>query len=106
MSGRWRVGRRGSEWRGRPWLVLRGGEWEAAQWDGPVLTLEARQVARRVPTSSRPRPIRPPSSGVRAADQGRLVGEALLDQRLVGDREHVAGRGAVARAHLAVAAPR
>jgi len=84
MSGRWRVGRRGSEWRGRPWLVLRGGEWEAAQWNGPVLTLEARQVARLGPDLLAAETDPPSLVGrLRAADQGRLVGEALLDQRLV-----------------------
>ena len=40
MNGRWRVRRRGDPaWRGSPWLVLRGAEWEATQWNGPVLGL-------------------------------------------------------------------
>jgi len=84
MNGRWRVGRRGGECRGRPWLVLRGGEWEAAQWNGPVLTLEARAVARLGPdllaAETDPHSL---VGRLRAADRDRLVGEALLDQRLV-----------------------
>jgi endonuclease-8 len=41
MSGRWRVQPVGSARAGRPWLVLRAGGWEATQWNGPVLSLEA-----------------------------------------------------------------
>src|SRR6185295_2310602 len=37
MSGRWRVDPRDRVLRGRPWLVLRGTAWQAAQWNGPVL---------------------------------------------------------------------
>src|SRR5579871_4453486 len=36
MNGRWRVERRGTARRGMPWLVLRGDELEAVQWNGPV----------------------------------------------------------------------
>src|SRR5579859_6130859 len=39
MNGRWRVEPRGAERRGTPWLVLRGDEYEAVQWNGPVLDL-------------------------------------------------------------------
>jgi endonuclease-8 len=39
MKGRWRVQRRGTAMRGSPWLVLRGRELEAVQWNGPVLEL-------------------------------------------------------------------
>jgi endonuclease-8 len=39
MKGRWRVQPRGTELRGSPWLVLRGRELEAVQWNGPVLEL-------------------------------------------------------------------
>ena len=42
MNGRWRVRRRtDAAWRGSPWLVLRSREWEATQWNGPVLALGA-----------------------------------------------------------------
>src|SRR3954453_21971082 len=46
MNGRWRVGPAGSVRHGRPWLVLRAGELEATQWNGPVLTLDAAPALR------------------------------------------------------------
>ena len=39
MNGRWRVRRRGEPVRGTPWLVLRTADYEALQWNGPILTL-------------------------------------------------------------------
>ena len=39
MTGRWRVEPRGAKRTGRPWLVLRGAEYEAVLWNGPVLEL-------------------------------------------------------------------
>jgi endonuclease VIII len=84
MTGRWRVARRGAELRGRPWLVLRGGEWEATQWNGPVLTLEKRQVAPLGPdVLADETEVADVVARLRRGDQGRLVGEALLDQRVV-----------------------
>jgi endonuclease VIII len=84
MSGRWRVGPRGTEWVGRPWLVLRGGHWEAAQWNGPVLTLEARTVRRLGPDLlAADTDLTALVASVQRADPARLLGEALLDQRLV-----------------------
>jgi endonuclease-8 len=84
MNGRWRLERRGVERRGRPWLVLRGREWEASQWNGPVLTLEARPVRRLGPDllaeETDPAAV---VARLRLADPSLLVGEALLDQRLV-----------------------
>jgi endonuclease VIII len=84
MNGRWRVRRIDSEpaWRGSPWLVLRGREWEATQWNGPVLAL------------GMPRGLGPdllaadtdPAALVgrlRGIDQAQLVGEALVDQRVI-----------------------
>ena len=83
MNGRWRVGRRGTT-RGRPWLVLRGREWEATQWNGPVLTLEKRSVARLGPDLlADDTDVSAVVSRFRRGGQTRLVGEALLDQRLV-----------------------
>jgi endonuclease VIII len=41
MKGRWRVQLRGTAMRGKPWLVLRGRELEAVQWNGPVLELRS-----------------------------------------------------------------
>ena len=85
MNGRWRVvaaRRRG--WRGSPWLVLRGREWEATQWNGPVLRLGGDRCARSGPTCSRT--ATDPAALVarlRRVDQSRLVGDALVDQRIV-----------------------
>jgi endonuclease VIII len=84
MSGRWRVARRGGELRGKPWLVLRSREWEATQWNGPVLTLEQRPVARLGPDLlADGTDISAVVGRLRRADQSLLVGDALLDQRLV-----------------------
>ncbi len=42
MKGRWHVRRAEEKLIGRPWLVLRGDEWKAVQWNGPVLELGSR----------------------------------------------------------------
>jgi endonuclease VIII len=47
MKGRWRVQPRGTLMRGKPWLILRGRELEAVQWNGPVLELCA-DIGRRL----------------------------------------------------------
>src|SRR6188474_1764592 len=39
MHGRWRVEPAGRPILGKPWLVLRGAEWQAVQRRGPVLEL-------------------------------------------------------------------
>jgi endonuclease-8 len=87
MNGRWRVQAAGTEPFGTPWLVLRGRERQAVLWNGPVLEL----TRGRSPTVARLGPdvmAEPPDldgmlARLRAADPGREVGEALLDQRLV-----------------------
>ena len=85
MSGRWRVRRLDDPaWRGSPWLVLRACEWEATQWNGPVLAFGRGAVTGLGPdlladeTTSAEIVRR-----LRLADQVRLVGEALVDQRVV-----------------------
>jgi endonuclease-8 len=84
MNGRWRIDRRGRERRGLPWLVLRGREWEATQWNGPVLTLEKRAVGRLGPDLlAEDTQVAAVVARLRRADQSLLVGEALVDQRLV-----------------------
>jgi endonuclease-8 len=84
MRGRWRVARRGVAWHGRPWLVLRGTEWEATQWNGPVLALEARALTRLGPDLlADGTEIEEVVERFRRADATRVVGEALVDQRLV-----------------------
>jgi endonuclease VIII len=84
MSGRWTLVQRGSERHGRPWLVLRGAEREAVLWNGPVLELHARSLARLGPDILAPEPeLERMVANFRRVDGGREVGDALLDQRLV-----------------------
>jgi endonuclease-8 len=84
MNGRWRLEPRGAVRRGLPWLVLRGGGWEATQWNGPVLTLEQRPVRRLGPDLlSKDTDIAEVVRRLSRAAPTLLVGEALVDQRLV-----------------------
>ena len=84
MSGRWRVGPRTDAVRGRPWLVLRGGGWEATQWNGPVLSLERRSLRRLGPDLlADETDVALVVSRLRGEPRSRLVGEALVDQRVV-----------------------
>src|SRR5262245_45803648 len=84
MSGRWRIEPRGARRAGRPWLVLRGREWEAAQWNGPVLALGAGPVESLGPdvlgddvdTGTL-------VTAMRNTDPRRSLADALLDQRVV-----------------------
>jgi endonuclease-8 len=84
MRGRWRVQPVGSRVVGTPWLILRGGDFEAVLWNGPVLELGRRAVARLGPDIM----LDPPDldgmvKRLRGTDQRREIGDALLDQRLV-----------------------
>ena len=85
MNGRWRVRRHTDPgWRGSPWLVLRGREWEATQWNGPVLALGDDAARGLGPDLLAPETM--PAelvSRLRRIDQSRLVGDALVDQRIV-----------------------
>ena len=84
MNGRWRVVPRTDAVRGRPWLVLRGGRWTATQWNGPVLTLERRPLRRLGPDLlADDTDVVEVVSRMRREDPARLVGEALVDQRVV-----------------------
>jgi len=85
MNGRWRVERRrDGDLRGRPWLVLRTPEWEATQWNGPVLTVADARVRRLGPDLlAHETSIEGVVARVRAADPARLVGDVLVDQRVV-----------------------
>ncbi len=86
MNGRWRVAHRepATRPRGLPWLALRGSVWEATQWNGPILSLDRRHLSRLGPDLLAPETeIDELVSRVRAGDRGRLVGEALVDQRVV-----------------------
>jgi len=83
MTGRWRVEPRGGTRTGLPWLVLRGEEVEGVLWNGPVLTLESRNV-RRLGQDVLADEFDLDAAVARlrgAAD--RLLGEALQDQRLL-----------------------
>jgi endonuclease-8 len=84
MSGRWTIGPADLARRGSPWLVLRAGAIEAAQWNGPILTLETRAVRRLGPdlladTTDPTELVR----GLRRGAPDRHLGEVLQDQRLV-----------------------
>lgn len=84
MSGRWTVRDAGTVIRGRPWLVLRGSGREAVLWGGPVLELNKRAVRRLGPDIlGRPPDLDRMVANLRRVDQGRELGDALLDQRLV-----------------------
>jgi endonuclease-8 len=84
MTGRWRVVPAGAPLHGRPWLVLRATELEARLWNGSLLRLATGSDLRLGPDllaeSTEPAAV---AARVRAADPARLLGDALLDQRLV-----------------------
>lgn len=83
MTGRWRIEPRGKQRRGLPWLVLRGEELEGVLWNGPVLTLEARNV-RRLGQDVLADDFDLEAAVRRLRSAGnRWLGEALQDQRLV-----------------------
>jgi len=84
MTGRWSVRPRGEARVGRPWLVLRGTTAEGVLWNGPVLELHARAIARLGPDIlERPPRIDAMLTRVRRAHQTRTFGETLLDQTVV-----------------------
>jgi len=84
MSGRWRVQRRGGKVVGRPWLLLRGAQWEAIQWNGPVLGVDT-GIRRRVGPDVLDvrREAGDLVHALRGAGSERLLGDALLDQRVI-----------------------
>ena len=85
MRGRWRVGPAGERVAGTPWLVLRGRELQAVQWNGPALGLRGGRPALGLgpDVMDEPPPLDAMVAHLRAAGQSREIGEALLDQRLV-----------------------
>jgi endonuclease-8 len=84
MTGRWSLVPRGASRRGQPWLILRGSRYEAVQWNGPVLELHTRSIGRLGPDIlERPPRVDEMLARLRRGDQGRALGDALLDQRLV-----------------------
>ncbi|MGI8622955.1 MAG: Fpg/Nei family DNA glycosylase [Solirubrobacteraceae bacterium] len=103
MTGSWQVHPLGARWRRHPrraWLVLRHGDREVVQFDGPVLELMTdgrtrldQRIAGLGPDVVGPQPF--DEAGylrrLREDDPARPIGDALLDQRVV------AGMGAVWR---------
>jgi endonuclease VIII len=84
MSGRWSVRPRGEPRTGTPWLVLRGASAEGVLWNGPVLELHTRALARLGPDILASRPdLESMLARLRATDGDRRLGEALQDQTLV-----------------------
>ena len=83
MTGRWRLEPRGKPRAGLPWLVLRGETQEGVLWNGPVLTLETRNL-RRLGQDVLSEDFDLDAAVARLARAGdRYLGEALQDQRLV-----------------------
>jgi endonuclease-8 len=83
MTGRWRVEPRGTARTGLPWLVLRGEELEGVLWNGPVLTLESRNL-RRLGQDVLAAEFDVDAAVARLRRAGdNWLGEALQDQRLL-----------------------
>jgi endonuclease VIII len=94
MTGAWGVSRRGQRWKRaarRAWLVLRRGEWEVVEFDGPVLELMRESRTR---FDRRLAALGPDILGesfdlerflrrLRTGDPARAIGDALLDQQTV-----------------------
>src|SRR5436305_15205591 len=94
MRGAWGVYGHGERWRRAPsraWLVIRTGDHEVVQFDGPVLEL---MTDGRTRFDQRLAQLGPDLLAddfdtqafirrLRAGDQGRQLGDALRDQRLV-----------------------
>ncbi len=85
MNGRWRVRARDDRpWRGSPWLVLSTPRVEATQWNGPVLRLDDGRTARLGPDLlADATQVAEVVTLLRRADPLRLLGDVLVDQRLV-----------------------
>lgn len=84
MSGRWSLRPRGEARRGTPWLVLRGDRVEGVLWNGPVLELHTRNLARLGPDIlEQPPRLDAILDRLARADGDLWFGEALLDQSLV-----------------------
>jgi endonuclease-8 len=84
MKGRWRVVPRDAEVFGTPWLVLRGERYVGVMSGGSVLEL-GRGIAGRLGPDilARPPQFDAMIQRLRAVEQSRELGDALLDQRLV-----------------------
>jgi endonuclease VIII len=84
MSGSWRVVPLTDDVPGAPWLVLRGARQQAVLRGGSVLELTDRATRRLGPDILEDPPaLEAMLANLRATDQRRELGEAVLDQRLV-----------------------
>ena len=84
MKGRWRVLAHDAEIFGTPWLVLRGDDHVAVMSGGSVLELDRGATRRLGPDILAEEPdFDAMLRRLRAAEQSRAFGDALLDQRLV-----------------------
>ncbi len=94
MTGLWGVYRRGQRWRRTPrraWLVLRSGDAEVVEFDGPVLELMSDARARSDVRFAALGPdvlgesfdLRAFLARLRATEPERPIGDALLDQQIV-----------------------
>jgi endonuclease-8 len=84
MHGRWRVEPAGRPISGKPWLVLRGRDWQAVQRHGSVLAIGRGPAGRLGPDiMASPPNLDAMVERIRRVDPGRALGEAILDQRLV-----------------------
>jgi endonuclease-8 len=84
MTGRWSVRPRGEARRGLPWLVLRGSRVEGVLWNGPVLELHTRALARLGPdVLASPPDLDAMLARIGRTDGDRPLGEVLQDQTLV-----------------------
>jgi endonuclease-8 len=84
MKGRWRVLPLDAEIFGLPWLVLRGKEHIGVMSGGSVLELDRDVAVRLGPDILAERPdFAGMLSRLRAVDQSRTIGDAMLDQHLV-----------------------
>jgi endonuclease-8 len=94
MTGSWGVHREGTLWkraRSRAWLVMRSGEWQVVQFDGPVLELmresrtrfDRRLAALGQDVIGAGFDFEGFLRRLRVEDPARALGDALLDQRIV-----------------------
>lgn len=84
MSGRWTVEPRGRRRVGRPWLVLSGERAEGILWNGPVIELHTRALARLGPDIlAQPPDIDAMLARLARSDDTVWLGAALLDQSRV-----------------------
>ncbi len=94
MDGVWHLYRRGERWRkarSRAWLVLGAGEWDAVNFDGPILQLHRTDELDQVPSLAQLGPdvlVDPFDDAefvrrMRSTDGDRELGDAIMDQRLV-----------------------